>query len=272
MPVISIAIQKGGSGKTTTVINLAAALQRQGERVLLIDADPQANLSQSIGIIEEPENNFYTEMKIEMTGEDSDLTKAMINLKPGLTIVPSSIELAGAETELVGVFARESVLKSMIDPVRKKFDFIFIDCPHAISMLTVNALVASDFVLLPLQGEFLPLKGVFSFMRHFEIIKKKLNNKIEVLGIVLTKFDERKTMNMKVRQSLHEAFGEKLFTTVIRSNIQLAQAQEQAMDIFSFDRNAHGAIDYDTLSKEFLVRMERSTQFNETEKVITDKT
>ena len=256
MSVISIAIQKGGSGKTTTTINLAAALQRQGERILLIDADPQANLSQSLGILNEPEHNLYTELKKEMSGEDSDIRNAMIELRPGLALVPSSIDLAAAETELVGVFARESVLKSMIDPVRKDFDFIFIDCPHAIGMLTVIALVASDQVLMPLQGEFLPLKGVFSFMRQFGLIKKKLNKTIEVLGLVLTRFDERKTMNVKVRQSLHDAFGDKLFSTVIRTNIQLAQAQERSMDIFTFDKNSHGAQDYEALSKEFLARME----------------
>jgi chromosome partitioning protein len=124
-------------------------------------------------------------------------------------------------------------------------------------MLTVNALAASDHVLLPLQGEFLPLKGVFSFMRQFEIIKKKLNNKITVLGFVLTKFDERKIMNLKVKQSLEEKFGDKLFSTTIRTNIQLAQAQEQARDIFSYDKNSHGAQDYEALSKEFLARMEK---------------
>jgi len=257
MSIISIAIQKGGSGKTTTAINLAAALQRQGERILLVDADPQANLSQSLGIADEPENNLYTELKMEMSGEESNIENAIVEIKPGLSLVPSSIDLATAETELVGVFAREYILRSLLEPVVKNYDFIFIDCPHAIGMLTVNALAASDHVLLPLQGEFLPLKGVFSFMRQFEIIKKKLNNKISVLGFVLTKFDERKIMNMKVKQSLEETFGDKLFHTVIRTNIQLAQAQEQAKDIFSYDKNSHGAQDYEALSKEFLVRVEK---------------
>jgi chromosome partitioning protein len=257
MPIISIAIQKGGSGKTTTAINLAAALQRMGQRILLVDADPQANLSQSLGIVDEPENNLYAELKKEMSGEDSNIGNAIIEIKPGLSLVPSSIDLAAAEMELVGVFAREYILKSLLEPVAKNYDFIFIDCPHAIGMLTVNALAASDHVLLPLQGEFLPLKGVFSFMRQFEIIKKKLNNKITVLGFVLTKFDERKIMNLKVKQSLEEKFGDKLFSTTIRTNIQLAQAQEQARDIFSYDKNSHGAQDYEALSKEFLARMEK---------------
>ncbi|MEP7229795.1 MAG: ParA family protein [Ginsengibacter sp.] len=257
MSIISIAIQKGGSGKTTTAINLAAALQAQGKKILLIDADPQANLSQSLGIADEPEHNLYTELKKEMAGEDSDIRNAIVDIRPGFSVVPASIDLAGAETELVGVFSREHILKSLLEPVIKKYHYIFIDCPHAIGMLTVNALVASDHVLIPLQGEFLPLKGVFSFMRHFDLIKKKLNNKINVLGFVLTKFDERKIMNMHVKQILKEHYGDKLFKTVIRTNIQLAQAQEQAMDIFSYDKNSHGAVDYDALSKEFLLKMDK---------------
>lgn len=256
MSIISISIQKGGSGKTTTTINLAAALHRKGKTILLVDADPQANLSQSLGIPEEPEHNLYTELKKEMTGDDSsNVRNAIIEIKPGFSIVPSSIDLAGAESELVAVFSRENTLKSLLEPVMNEYDFIFIDCPHAIGMLTVNALVASDHVLLPLPGEFLPLKGVFSFMRHFDIIKKKLNNKLTILGLVLTKFDERKIMNINVRKSLEENFGDKLFTTVIRTNIQLAQAQEHATDIFNYDKRSNGALDYEALANEFLLRM-----------------
>lgn len=172
MPVISIAIQKGGSGKTTTAVNLSAALQRLGKSVLLIDADPQANLSQSLGIEDEPILNLYSEIKKGMAGTGSNIKNAIVTLAPGFSVVPASIDLASAENELVSVHAREYVIKEMIEPVEKDYDFIFIDCPHAIGMLTVNALTASDFVLIPLQGEFLPLKGVYSFMRQFSIIKK----------------------------------------------------------------------------------------------------
>ncbi len=255
MPVISIAIQKGGSGKTTTAINLAAALQKLGKKVLLIDADPQANLSQSLGILEEPERNLFAELKKEIAGENSSLQQAVIVTTSGLPLVPASIELAGAELELVSVYGREQVFTWMLEAIKTDYDFIFIDCPPAIGMLTVNALTASDFVLMPLQAEFLPLKGLRSFMVHFRSIKGKLNRKIEILGFLLTRYDDRKSMNRQVLQSLEEEFGEKVFHTHIRSNIQLAKAQEAGTDIFSYDKHSHGAQDYMLMAEEFLQKL-----------------
>lgn len=255
MPIISIAIQKGGSGKTTTVANLAAALQQKGKTVLLVDADPQANLSQSLGIVEEPERNLFTELKKEIGGESGSLKDAVVQTKSGLAVVPSAIELAGAELELVSVYGREQLLTWMLNDLKREYDFIFIDCPPAIGMLTVNALVASDFVLMPLQAEFLPLKGLRSFMHHFRFIKTKLNKRLEVLGFVLTRYDERKTMNRQVVEALESEFGSKVFQTHIRNNIQLARAQESGIDIFSFDKRSHGAEDYKNLAEEFLKKI-----------------
>ncbi len=255
MPIVSVAIQKGGSGKTTTCLNLAAALRRAGKSVLLVDADPQANLSQSLGIVEEPAHNLYSELKKEMSGEGSDVHQAIHTTSSGLSILPASLDLAGAELELVSVYGREQVFNWLLQPVEKEYDFIFIDCPHAIGMLTVNALTASDYVLLPLQGEFLPLKGVYSFMHHFDTIKKKLNKKLDLLGIVLTRFDDRKTMNHQVREKLKQDYGDKVFNTVIRTNIQLAKAQEYGKDIFNFDKNANGAQDYQQLANELLEKL-----------------
>jgi len=255
MSIISIGIQKGGCGKTTTAINLAAALQLNGKKVLVVDADPQANLSQSLGVTDEPEANLFTELKKEIAGESSNLEKVIIQTKSGLSLVPSSIELAGAELELVSVYGREQVFTWMLEPLNKKFDFIFIDCPPAIGMLTVNALVASNYLLMPLQAEFLPLKGLRSFMHHYKVIKSKLNKNLEILGFILTRYDERKTMNRQVYQQLEQEFGEKAFHTHIRTNIQLAKAQEAGMDIFSFDKHSHGAEDYHQLAKEFLEKI-----------------
>jgi len=255
MWIISTANQKGGCGKTTTTVNLGAALMQRGYDVLLVDADPQANLSQSLGIPGEPEYNLYTEIRNEMSGDDCSLGRAIVKTACGLHVVPSSIELAGAENELVSVFGREQVFTSLLAPLRSDYDFIFIDCPHAIGMLTVNALTASQYVLIPLPGEFLPLKGVYSFMHQYERIKKKLNRELDILGLVLTKYDERKTMNTEVRAELVREFGPKLCQTVIRTNIQLARAQEMGEDIFSFDKSSNGAKDYDQLAGELLTRL-----------------
>jgi chromosome partitioning protein len=255
MSIISIAIQKGGSGKTTTAINLAAALRQKGKKILLLDADPQANLSQSLGIIDEPEINLFTILKKEINGESGNLKEAIITTKSGLDLVPSSIELAGAELELVSVYGREQMFGWILEPLKKEYDHIFIDCPPAIGMLTVNALTASDYVLMPLLAEFLPLKGLRSFMVHFKAIKSKLNKKIEILGFVLTRYDERKTMNRQVLQALEEEFGEQVFHTHIRSNIQLAKAQEAGIDVFGYDKRSHGAEDYEQLATEFLNKL-----------------
>ncbi len=255
MPIISVAIQKGGSGKTTTAINLGAALQRSGKKVLLIDADPQANLSQSLGMPDEPKFNLYSEIKKEITGQGSDIKKAIVEIRPGFSIVPASIELADAEMELVSVYSREQVLSWVLKPIEKDYDFIFIDCPHSIGMLTVNALVACNLVLIPLQAEFLPLKGVQSFMRLFNSIKKRLNPKISLLGVILTKFDERKKMNHNVQKQLETEFGSKVFQTHIRTCIALAKAQEAGVDVFSFDKNSHAAKDYQELAEELMKKL-----------------
>jgi chromosome partitioning protein len=255
MPTISIAIQKGGSGKTTTTINMGAALVRAGKRVLLVDADPQANLSQALGIEDEPTFNLYTELKKETMGEGADLRKAIVRTEPGIDVVPASIDLAIAELELVSVYGREQLLKTLLEPLTGDYDLVLIDCPHAIGMLTVNALVASDQVLIPLPGEFLPLKGVYGFMRQFDFIRKKLNRDLQLAGMVLTKFDERKLMNVSVKQQLEEKFPGKVFESVIRTNNQLVKAQEAGKDIFTYDKSSNGARDYQRLAEELLKKL-----------------
>jgi chromosome partitioning protein len=255
MAIISIAIQKGGCGKTTTAINLAAALLRQEKKVLLIDADPQASLSEALGA--HSGYNMYTELSKEIRGDDGDLEKAIVLTKSGLSVIPPGAELTNAEMELVTAFGREQMFAWLLEKLKPRFDFIIIDCPPSVGMLAVNALVASDFVLIPLHPEFLPFKGVAGFMHHFRNLRK-LNKRIEVLGVVLTRYDERKIMNRQVFHQLEEEFGEKVFRTRIRNSISLAKAQEAGTDIFNYDHRSHGAEDYAELAIEFLYQVEHN--------------
>ncbi|GAA4272699.1 ParA family protein [Aquimarina gracilis] len=250
MKVISVANFKGGVGKTTTAINLAAGLQKKGKKVLLIDVDPQANLTQSLGITDTIEDSIYTVLRKEAFGEKTKITEVLIQAS-GLDLIPASLDLAGAELELASVYGREQILAQLIKPI-KSYDYVLVDCPPSMGMLTINALVSSDFVLIPLQAEFLPLKGVRSFLSHFELVKK-LNKQIKLMGFVLTKYDYRKKMNQQVKKELEDEFNkEMIFKTHIRSNIALANAQERGMDIFNYDKNSNGAQDYKELTKEFL--------------------
>jgi len=264
MSVISVAIQKGGSGKTTTVVNLAAALHRKGHSVLVIDTDPQANLTYSLGVADDREINLYTEYKKEIMGKKSNLKETIIETKSGLHLIPSSIELANAELELVSKFAREQTLRNrMLRPIVSEYDFILIDCPPSFGMLSVNALVASDHVLIPLQGEFLPRKGVESFLKLINTMKEMLNVRTDLAGFVLTKFSPRKKMNSEIHDWLEQNFHEKLFKTFIHTDIRLAIAQKRGVDIFSYSVHSTGAHDYDNLATEFLELIPPHSSFTE---------
>jgi chromosome partitioning protein len=255
--VISIAIQKGGSGKTTTALNLTAALREMGRSVLLLDLDPQCNLTQSMGIRNDPKPSIYDILDLEASGENPDLMEVVREVN-GIAFAPASLELAKAELKLVSVYGREQLLKNLLEPIRDKYDYILIDCPPAVGMLTINGLVASDYVLLPMQAEYLPMKGLVSFMDIYkkDVVGKRLNTALKVLGILFTRFDARNSMTPRIVELLGNLFGEHMLRTKIRTNIALAKAQENGLDIFRFDRMSRGALDYMSLAVELEERLE----------------
>ena len=254
MKIISVAIQKGGAGKTTTTLNLAAALREMGKKCLLIDLDPQASLSQALGVLDEPEPNIYHLLKLEASGKACKPEAAILH-RSGLDLLPASLELASAELELVSVYGREHILSQILQRLTNVYDFVLLDCPPSIGMLTVNALVASHYILMPLNAEFLSLKGANSFLRHLTLIQR-LNNSITVLGFVLTRYDSRKTMTREVEDRLKQDYGvDKVFNTHVRNSIALAKAQQAGVDVFSFDQKSNGAQDYNALATEFLSKI-----------------
>ncbi len=249
--IIALVNQKGGVGKTTSTINLGAGLVRQKKSVLLIDLDPQANLTYSLGI--EAHNIDKTIYEI-LKGEILAIT-AIIS-KNGLDIIPASINLSGAEIELSGTAGRELLLKEAIESLLNKYDYILLDCPPSLSLLTLNGLTTATEVFIPLQSEFLALQGMSKLLETIEIIKKRLNSKLKITGIIGTLYDSRKKLNNEVIDKIKEHFPKKLFKTLIRDNISLAEAPSYEQDIFTYKKNSNGAIDYLALSKE-VIRQER---------------
>ncbi len=259
MPTISLAIQKGGSGKTTTALNLAAALRRLGRTVLLVDLDPQANLTHALGITDEAgdRTHLYHVLREEMKGGVADLAGILTVTAGGQPLIPAGLELADAELELVATYGREHLIKRLLSPLTGHYDYVLIDCPPAIGMLTVNALVASDFVILPLQAEYLPMKGLESYYRHHRRVQRTLNPGLRVLGIVLSRSDGRKNLHLRSRTKLEEAYPRWLFPTSIRTNIALAEAQEAGVDVFSYAPGANGAEDYLSLAYDVEQRIRK---------------
>lgn len=270
MSVISIAIQKGGCGKTTTTVNLAAALQQLGKKILLIDADPQSSLTEALGISSQQERNLSTELNREIRGEGSDLQEAIVHTRSGLDLVPSSIELASAELELISVYGREQVFSWMLEKVIPHYDHVFIDCPPSVGMLTVNALVASESLIMPVQAEFLPIQALNSFMQHLKALKK-LNKKLDILGIVMTRYDNRRVLDREAYRQMEHDFGTKLFHTAIRNNCRIANAQKAGLDIFNFDKRSHGAEDYHSLALEFLEKIGEAGSISSSDQTMAEQ-
>ena len=247
--IIAVANQKGGVGKTTTAINLSAALAEKGKKVLVVDIDPQGNTTSGFGIEKnELENTVYELMLGECSVKDCMIEDVIHNL----SIIPSNVNLAAAEIELIEADKKEYILKNELDWVKDKFDFIIIDCPPSLSMLTVNSMTASDSVLVPIQCEYYAMEGLSQLIHTINLVKKKLNPYLEMEGVVFTMYDSRTNLSQEVVESVKEALEERVFETNIPRNVRLAEAPSYGMPICKYDANSAGAQAYASLADEII--------------------
>ena len=245
---IAIVNQKGGVGKTTTCVNLAAALYEQGKRVLLCDFDPQANSTSGMGVDKTVSKGIY-----EVLVSDVPAVDAVVHTKYG-DVLPSNKALAGAGIELIGMDRREYLLKDALNQVQDGYDFIFIDCPPSLELLTLNALCAADSILVPVQGEYFALEGLSDLMNTVRIVRRSLNPKLALEGVLLTMFDGRTNLAMQVAEEVKHYFPGKVFATVIPRNVRLSEAPSHGKPINAYDRTSRGAEAYQALAKEFLAK------------------
>ena len=248
---IAVSNQKGGVGKTTTSVNLATCLAKSGRAVLLVDLDPQANAGSGLGIY--PED--FTESLYHVLVSELPITSIILPSKvEGLFFAPAKQDLAGAELELVSMFGRESRLKEALEPVQDVYDFIIIDTPPTLGLMTVNALTAADSVLIPLQSEYYAMEGLSQLIKTTGLIKKRLNPRLETEGILLTMFDKRNNLSSQVETEIRKHFPENVFKTVIPRNVRLSEAPSYGLPAIVYDKNSSGSQAYWEFSQELLGR------------------
>ena len=252
--IIAIANQKGGVGKTTTAVNLSTCIAYRGKKVLLIDVDPQGNASSGMGI---DKRNVKTSM-YDVLINDVDIRNAILKTDiPTFNLCPASIKLAGAEIELVPLFSRETRMKAAIDSIKEYYDYIFIDCPPSLGLLTLNSLTAADTILVPIQCEYYALEGLSQLMETVKLVQRHLNTKLEVEGVVLTMFDTRTNLSIQVVEEVKRYFKDKVYRTIIPRNIKLSEAPSFGMPIILYDKASKGAEAYLSLAAEVIGHKER---------------
>ncbi|MEY3248677.1 MAG: hypothetical protein RL742_720 [Bacteroidota bacterium] len=245
--VISLLNHKGGVGKTTSAINIGAGMVELGKKVLLIDLDPQANLTISLGIPRQ-RTTIYEALRGEC-----ELTP--YTHKPNLDVITSSLDLSGAELELINEAGREFILRELLAQVSDDYDFVIIDCPPSLGLLTLNALTSSRYVVIPLQTEFLAVQGLTKIKQVIDKVRFRLNKQLDIAGVAATMFDNRRVLNREVVEIIQKHFGEKVFKTFIRENVALAEAPAQRKDIFEYSPKSSGATDYLELCEEIIERI-----------------
>ena len=248
--IIAVVNQKGGVGKTTSAVNLTAALSALGLKVLLCDFDPQANATSGLGVDKRKiKHSIY-----DVTINDVPAEEAIVSTKYG-DVLPSSADLAGATVELINSQYRERQLEKALQPIKGKYDLIFVDCPPSLELLTLNALCASDGILIPVQCEYYALEGLSDLMNTLRMVKRKMNPRLEIFGVALTMFDGRTNFSTQVAQEVRKHFPGKVFTTVVPRNIRLAEAPSHGIPVTVYDRTSRGSVAYKAMAEEIKAKL-----------------
>ncbi|RGK44494.1 ParA family protein [Dorea formicigenerans] len=251
--IIAVANQKGGVGKTTTSINLAACLAEKGKKVLAVDMDPQGNLTSGLGVDKDSVEKSIYELIIGEVDIKEVINKEVLE---NLDITPTSIDLSAAEIELIGVDDKEYILRNAIDQVKDQYDFVIIDCPPSLSMLTINAMTTADSVIVPIQCEYYALEGLSQLIHTVELVKDRLNSKLEIEGVVFTMYDARTNLSLQVVENVKDNLQQNIYKTIIPRNIRLAEAPSYGLPINKYDPKSTGAESYMRLADEVIEREE----------------